>query len=231
MTIQIEIENTVSSLSHFSSNGSVNFFKRLLSAIIIVPLIILPVILEGYFLIIIYLLLLTFIVDELFNIIRNSLNKIFPYFYLIITFFTFINFIILLMTHNIKELFIIIILIIWIFDTFSYLGGSIIKGKKIFPKISKGKTYSGLFSGIIAVTIIYFLVSNFLNLDYQISYYFIIAITALSFIGDALVSLLKRSASLKDSGDTIPGHGGFLDRMDSFIFVFFLIGVFHQLVE
>ncbi|SVC69544.1 uncharacterized protein METZ01_LOCUS322398, partial [marine metagenome] len=51
------------------------------------------------------------------------------------------------MTHNIKELFIIIILIIWIFDTFSYLGGSIIKGKKIFPKISKGKTYSGLCSG------------------------------------------------------------------------------------
>ena len=231
MTIQIEIENTVSSLSNFSSNGSVNFFKRLLSAIIIVPLIILPVILEGYFLIIIYLLLLTFIVDELFNIIRNSRNKIFPYIYLIITFFTFINFIILLMTHNIKELFIIIILIIWIFDTFSYLGGSIIKGKKIFPKISKGKTYSGLFSGIIAVTIIYFLVFNFLNLDYQTPYYFVITIAALSFIGDALVSLLKRSASLKDSGNAIPGHGGFLDRMDSFIFVFFLIGVFHQLVE
>ena len=230
MTIQIEIENTVSSLSSFSSNRSLNLFKRLLSAIIIVPLIILPVILEGYFLIIIYLLLLTFIVDELFNIIRNSLNKIFPYLYLIITLFTFINFIILLMTHNIKELFIIIILIIWIFDTFSYLGGSIIKGKKIFPKISKGKTYSGLFSGTIAVTIIYFLVFNFLNLDYQKSYYFVITIAALSFIGDALVSLLKRSALLKDSGDTIPGHGGFLDRMDSFIFVFFLIGVFHQLV-
>ena len=220
----------MSSLSNFSSNGSVNFFKRLLSGIIIVPLIILPVILEGYFLIIIYLLLLTFIVDELFNIIRNSLNKVFPYLYLIITFFTFINFIILLMTHNIKELFILIILTIWIFDTFSYLGGSIIKGKKIFPKISKGKTYSGLFSGIITVTIIYFLVFNFLNLNYQTPYYFIITITILSFIGDALVSLLKRSASLKDSGDTIPGHGGFLDRMDSFIFVFFLIGVFHQLV-
>ena len=220
----------MSSLSNFGSNGSVNFFKRLLSGIIIVPLIILPVILEGYFLIIIYLLLLTFIVDELFNVIRNSRNKIFPYLYLTITFFTFINFIILLMTHNIKELFILIILTIWIFDTFSYLGGSIIKGKKIFPKISKGKTYSGLFSGIIAVTIIYFLVFNFLNLDYQTSYYFVITITALSFIGDALVSLLKRSASLKDSGDTIPGHGGFLDRMDSFIFVFFLIGVFHQLV-
>jgi len=220
----------VSSLSNFGSNGSVNFFKRLLSGIIIVPLIILPVILEGYFLIIIYLLLLTFIVDELFNIIRNSLNKVFPYLYLIITFFTFINFIILLMTHNIKELFILIILTIWIFDTFSYLGGSIIKGKKIFPKISKGKTYSGLLSGIITVTIIYFLVFNFLNLNYQTPYYFIITITILSFIGDALVSLLKRSASLKDSGDTIPGHGGFLDRMDSFIFVFFLIGVFHQLV-
>ena len=220
----------MSSLSNFNSNGLVNFFKRLMSSIVIIPLIILPIILEGYFLIIIYLFLLTFIIDEIFNIIRNTHNKVYPYLYLIITFFTFINFIFLLMTHNIKESFILIILTIWIFDTFSYLGGSIFKGKKIFPKISKGKTYSGLFSGIIAVTIIYFLVFNYLNLDYQIPYYFIIAITTLSFIGDTLVSLLKRSASIKDSSNTIPGHGGFLDRMDSFIFVFFLIGIFHQLV-
>ena len=48
----------------------------------------------------------------------------------------------------------------------------------------------------------------------------------LSFLGDLVVSVLKRSVNIKDSGNIMPGHGGIVDRMDSFVFVFFFFGVY-----
>ena len=50
-------------------------------------------------------------------------------------------------------------------------------------------------------------------------------IIILSFTGDTTVSLLKRAASLKDTGKIMPGHGGLLDRFDSFIVVFIFFGL------
>ena len=211
----------------FDLKTKLNFIKRVLSTIIIIPVIILPIVFGGYVLIVSYLVLFTLIFDELFNIIKNSSVKLYAYLYLLMSIFTCIIFIILLICFNVKELFILIIFLIWIFDTFSYLGGTIIKGKKIFPNVSKGKTYSGLFSGLFGVIVIYILVTNYFDLISPISYYSVIGITILSFIGDSIVSLLKRLASLKDSGNMIPGHGGFLDRFDSFIFVFFFVGLFN----
>ena len=212
------------------SKIKINFIKRLLSAFVIMPVMILPIFLGGYILIFVYLLFLTFIVDELFHIIDNSSYKICLYLYFLITVFSFITFIILLISSNVKELFILIISIIWIFDSFSYLGGTIIKGKKLFPKVSKGKTYSGLFTGLFAITVIYFLATYYFNLTYLISYNSVLAIIILAFAGDIIVSLLKRSASMKDTSNAIPGHGGFLDRFDSFIFVFFSVGIFYLLL-
>ena len=50
-----------------------------------------------------------------------------------------------------------------------------------------------------------------------------IILGTLSFVGDAIVSILKRASKIKDSGKLMPGHGGLLDRFDSFILVFFFI--------
>ena len=205
---------------------STTFIKRLLSAIVIIPLMIFPVLWGTYSLIIIYLMLLSFVVDEMFHIIKNSKYKIITNTYLIITIFSFTFFILILLSSHVRNLFALIIITIWLFDTFSYLGGSNFKGKKIFPKISKGKTYSGLFTGLIAVNIIYFLGFYYFDSIQFIPYYSIIIIITLSFIGDAIVSLLKRSASLKDSSNLIPGHGGFLDRLDSFILTFFFVEIY-----
>ena len=57
-------------------------------------------------------------------------------------------------------------------------------------------------------------------------------ICILSFVGDAIVSFIKRRSDLKDTGNLFIGHGGFLDRMDSFIFVFafFIFFNMHSLI-
>tara|TARA_Y100000741_G_scaffold361389_2_gene345267 strand:+ start:4953 stop:5612 length:660 start_codon:yes stop_codon:yes gene_type:complete len=216
--------------NRFSNLISFNFVKRFLSATIIIPVMLIPILLGGYVLIITYLIILSFIIDEIFHIIRNSFKKIFSFLYFLISVFSIIAFIILLISSDIKELFITIIIIIWIFDTFAYLGGSIIKGKKIFPKISEGKTFSGLFTGTLGVIISYVLIFNYINYDLLIPFYYALILIILSFIGDTVVSILKRQAFMKDSGNLIPGHGGFLDRLDSFIFVFFVVDIYYFVI-
>ena len=208
-----------------------NLVKRIFSAIFIIPLMILPILFGGYILVFVYLLILTLIFFELFVIFNNTRHRIYSIIYLLISTFSIISFNILLLSTNVNALFISIIIIIWVFDTFSYLGGSFFKGTKIFPNISKGKTYSGLICGTLASVAIYSLVINNLNLVQSISYSAIFIIIILSFLGDTLVSLLKRSASMKDSGDLLPGHGGVLDRLDSFILVFFAVGFYFLLLS
>ena len=120
---------------------------------------------------------------------------------------------------------------IWIFDTFCYLGGKTFNGKKLMPKISKGKTFNGLYSGIIATLVLtgsYYLV---FYSDLSRVAFLVIPIIILSFMGDLVVSVLKRNVNIKDSGNIMPGHGGIVDRMDSFVFVFFFYGIYLLISE
>jgi phosphatidate cytidylyltransferase len=86
---------------------------------------------------------------------------------------------------------------------------------KIIPKVSPNKTWEGFIGGVLTTTVVgYFL--RFLTplTGYEaIAVSFIIAITG--FIGDVVVSAIKRDFGLKDTGSVIPGHGGILDRIDS----------------
>ena len=93
------------------------------------------------------------------------------------------------------------------------------------PKISSGKTISGFLTGIFATLLLIELIIYYLGIEYRFSFYFSLIIIALSFIGDTVVSMLKRYASIKDSGKIMPGHGGLLDRFDSFIVVFLVFGI------
>ena len=151
--------------------------------------------------------------------------------YSLITVTAFFLFLLVLITNKLSSLFLVyIIIVVWAFDTFSFLGGKIIGGIKLMPSISSGKTISGLVTGIIMTLVLSAFMNQIFDNILKISLFYSIYIITLSFTGDTLVSLLKRHASIKDSGIIMPGHGGLLDRFDSFIFVFFAIGTQYLLI-
>jgi phosphatidate cytidylyltransferase len=106
---------------------------------------------------------------------------------------------------------------IWINDTMAYIVGSLI-GKTPFSKISPKKTWEGTIGGAILAVVVVTAIAHFwLKTDLLMTA--AIAATAAVFgtAGDLLESWLKRKAGVKDSGNMMPGHGGFLDRFDSMI--------------
>jgi phosphatidate cytidylyltransferase len=130
--------------------------------------------------------------------------------------------------HHGLPYFIVFMLTVWIFDTFAYLAGSKFGKHKLYEKISPKKTIEGFVGGAVAVFIFLMGIKFFplgslgnLGLHWHTSVVLIlsIAIPVLSTLGDLAESLLKRQFQVKNSGDFLPGHGGILDRMDSFIFV------------
>ncbi len=118
-----------------------------------------------------------------------------------------------------------IFIIIWAYDIFAFFIGSSIGKKKIASTISPNKTVEGTIGGIIlsmATSVaIYFLLNKYLSFNkLSINDWIIIAtiVSIGAFTGDLTESKLKRSAGVKDSGKIMPGHGGLLDRFDSFLF-------------
>jgi phosphatidate cytidylyltransferase len=113
-----------------------------------------------------------------------------------------------------------VVLSIWINDTMAYIVGSLI-GKTPLSKISPKKTREGTAGGmilcIIAMALIGFLIPVARSIG-LIHWVVIAAICAVfGTLGDLLESKIKRMAGLKDSGNFMPGHGGFLDRFDSLL--------------
>jgi phosphatidate cytidylyltransferase len=110
---------------------------------------------------------------------------------------------------------------IWINDTMAYLVGSFI-GRTPFSKISPKKTWEGTAGGVILCIITIALLGYYIPVAkvMAVQHWAIIAALCGIFgtIGDLFESKLKRMAGVKDSGNFMPGHGGFLDRFDSLLF-------------
>ena len=201
-----------------------NVFNRVFSGILFVVPFVFFIMIGDYYFIIYFLIILSILIDEFINETANKINftkRVLFTCFLIISIF---HFILLRLSYDEFVIYYIlyIVIAIWLFDSFSLVGGKIIGGKKVLPKISPNKTYSGLICGFIFLLIYTFIVMYF----FQNTNYLIVLLTLLvgiiSFFGDALESYLKRFLSIKDFGNLMPGHGGLLDRMDAFIMLFFI---------
>lgn len=113
-----------------------------------------------------------------------------------------------------------IFILIWISDIMAYVVGSLWGKHKLVPKISNGKTWEGAIGGFLFTLIVGYVLEFHIFPESRFNWMIISMIVAIAApIGDIVESKLKRSFNTKDSGKWIPGHGGFLDRLDSFIFV------------
>ena len=111
-----------------------------------------------------------------------------------------------------------VLLVVAITDTAAFVSGKLAGGPKLAPTISPGKTWAGLIGGVVSAGIAAALFSRVTGTG---SIYWLAALgLTLGFVaqgGDLAESALKRRFGLKDASDLIPGHGGFMDRMDGVV--------------
>jgi phosphatidate cytidylyltransferase len=123
----------------------------------------------------------------------------------------------------------VLIVTLWINDTMAYLVGSAV-GKTPLTSISPKKTWEGTIGGIIlAVVTITAFGHIFLNADILQLGIISTLICITGIFGDLFESSLKRKAGIKDSGNILPGHGGFLDRFDSLLFATVFVWLYIKL--
>jgi phosphatidate cytidylyltransferase len=124
----------------------------------------------------------------------------------------------------------LIIFSLWINDTMAYIVGSFI-GKTPLSKISPKKTWEGTIGGVILTIITISLIAFFTKRISVANAAIMSALAAISgTFGDLFESKLKRMAGVKDSGNIMPGHGGFLDRFDSILFAAVVVWFYARIV-
>ena len=107
-------------------------------------------------------------------------------------------------------------------DTTAFFIGRVWGKHHLAPNISPGKTWEGVIAGLIGAIIVSLLFTLptplHLPFDYWQAIFLGLLISIFGQLGDLVESLLKRNVGVKDSGKLLPGHGGFLDRIDSIVF-------------
>jgi phosphatidate cytidylyltransferase len=101
-------------------------------------------------------------------------------------------------------------------DVAQYVWGKSLGRHKVIPKVSPNKTREGLVGGVLTTTLLSWLLAPVLTPLTAVESVWVGALIGLAgFIGDVVMSALKRDVGVKDSGTMLPGHGGILDRLDS----------------
>lgn len=103
-------------------------------------------------------------------------------------------------------------------DVGCYYAGTRFGKHKLAPVISPNKTIEGSAGGVICAITGALIVGYSIGVEWYLSVIAGLICTVFAQIGDLCESLIKRDAGVKDSGNSLPGHGGFLDRTDSFVF-------------
>ena len=190
-----------------------NLIKRILSSIILLPLVLYFIIAGSFylkFLIIICFLAATY---EWHKMVKKINYKLLGFIFLFFSFYTFYEL-------SIKYTILIPFFICISTDIGGFVFGKIFKGPKL-TKISPNKTYAGVIGGYFLSIIFISLYFIYLNHEVTIVWFITsILISSVSQMGDLIISYFKRLSKLKNTGNIIPGHGGILDRIDGMIFAF-----------
>jgi len=198
-----------------------NLSKRILSTVILFPLVLYFIIMGSFYLK--FLIAICFFTAsyEWYKIVKKKLYKLIGFIFLFFSFYTFYEL-------SIEYIALIPLFICIATDIGGYVFGKIFKGPKL-TKISPNKTYAGMIGSYIFSLIFISFYFNYTNYEVTIEWIFlIIFISSISQIGDIIISYFKRLSKLKNTGNFIPGHGGLLDRIDGMIFAlptFYLINL------
>ena len=198
------------------------FFKRIVSSIILIPITLFFLIKGGFFFNIFVIICFFITTYEWHNMSKNKSYNIYGILFLILSFYS-----IYLLRNSFEETYIYLLLVILICsltDIGGYFFGKIFKGPKL-TKISPKKTYSGMVGGYLLPIIFFYLILVFTDLFAKLEvstslFLFVFLISTTNQLGDILISFFKRVSKIKDTGKIIPGHGGLLDRIDGMIFAF-----------
>ena len=196
--------------------------KRISSSIVLIPLSLFFII-KGSFLFLFFISICLLITSyEWHMMTKKKSYNIFGFIFLIFSFYSIFK---LRNDFNGDYYYLLIVTMICVStDIGGFIFGKLFKGPKI-TKISPKKTYSGMIgSFLLSIIFINFLLSSS-NLIKPIvltkeTFIFILLVSAVSQIGDIMISYFKRLSKIKDTGKILPGHGGLLDRIDGMIFAF-----------
>ena len=112
----------------------------------------------------------------------------------------------------------LLVLVVWAFDTAAYFAGRRFGRHGFMRHISPSKTMEGVVGGVVVAAIVGAVLAMLLGRPWPLGLGFGVVVAAAAQAGDLAESMLKRAAGAKESSDLIPGHGGLLDRVDSFLF-------------
>ena len=193
---------------------SVEFIKRIVSSIILLPLTIYFIIQGSFLLIFFTVICLTVACLEWHMMSKKKSYYIYGFIFLIFSFYTFYE-----LSIELIDVFYVIITCSST-DIGGYVFGKIFKGPKL-TKISPKKTYAGMFGGYFLSLISLSVIISFIDYDSTVVLFLLtILISTVSQLGDIIISYFKRLSKIKNTGKLIPGHGGLLDRIDGMIFAF-----------
>jgi phosphatidate cytidylyltransferase len=151
------------------------------------------------------------------EILRNSAAALFPIVYIGLP----LGALAAVRVSGGREAILLLMATIVISDSAQYYTGRAVGRRPLAPSISPKKTMEGAISGLVFGTLAFVIGARFAFAETPVALLVLVgaSIAALGIVGDLFESLLKRSAGVKDSGALIPGHGGMLDRIDSWLFV------------
>ena len=126
-----------------------------------------------------------------------------------------------------------LLLAVWSTDTGAYFAGRRIGGPKLMPRVSPNKTWSGLIGGIVAAGVVGLVFALLANAGLHPGRMTVSAMVLglVSQAGDLFESALKREYGVKDASALIPGHGGFMDRVDGLAAAAVLAAIFAMAVS